>query len=198
MHHRRLDPALLLALALVPAASACSALGTGDEDTTPQDDASVTDEAAAEEAAAEEAAAEEGAQEESDGGDAGTVLGTVSVDGVEYEITEVRNCVPLEQAGVEREVELQGRGSVDGETIQVDAYVQTIGGAPMDSISWSGPEGVFGSNQGATGSGQEVALEVSGSQATGSAVLNDALAGTETVSVEFTLPVPDELVDCHV
>ncbi|WP_304454818.1 hypothetical protein [Nocardiopsis sp. YSL2] len=189
MRHRRLTPVLLLALALTPVASACSALNTGDGDATAQ----------GEEAVVEETAAEEGGQEEdSDSNGPDTVLGTVTVDGAEYQITEVRNCAPLEQAGVERELELQGRGVFDGEAIQVDAYVQTIGGASMDSVSWSGPEGVFGSQQAAMGSGQEVVLEVSGDQATGRAVLSDALEGSETVSVEFTLPVPGELVDCHV
>ncbi|GHC83762.1 hypothetical protein GCM10007079_25160 [Nocardiopsis terrae] len=189
MQHRRLAPALLLAFAFAPAASACSVPGTGEGGTA----------ARGEGAAAEETVGEEGAQEGgADRDDTGAVLGTVSVDGAEYEITEVRNCVPLEQVGIERELELQGFGDLDGETVQVDAYVQTIGGASMDSVSWSGPEGVFGSGQGAAGSGQEVALEVSGDQVTGSAVLGDALAGTETVSVELTLPVPDELVDCHV
>ncbi|MFV2198632.1 hypothetical protein [Nocardiopsis sp. LOL_012] len=185
MHHRRLAPTLLSAFAFASATSACSALSTGSGDTASQDG----------EAAAETSVAE-GTPEDTDR--AAAVLGTVSVDGVEYEITEVRNCVPLEQVGVERELELQGRGVSNGETVQIDAYVQKIGGMSMDSVSWSGPEGVFGSNQGAMGSGQEVALETSGDQVTGSAVLNDALEGTETVSVEFTLPVPGELIDCHV
>lgn len=196
MQHRRLAPALLLALAFAPAASACSApgtgldtvLGTGDGGTGTQGEGSTT----------EETGAEEGTQEESSDRDGtGTALGTVSVDGTEYEITEMRNCVPLEQAGLERELDLQGFGNLDSETVQIDVYVQTIGGAPLDGVSWSGPEGVFGSSQWEMDFDHEVVVEVSGDQVTGSAVLSDSLEGTETVSVEFTLPVPDELIDCH-
>lgn len=113
------------------------------------------------------------------------------MDGADYGIDEVRRCDPLEQAGLERELELQGRGSHAGEAVQIDVYVQSIAGTPMDDVSWAGPEGVLGSAQGA-------AVEAADGRVTGTAVLTGALDQGESVSVEFGLPVPDELLDCHV
>lgn len=177
MPHRPSTAIVVSVLAFALIASACSN-SPGDQDSTPSSEGGGTAEGSTQE-------------RDTDSEETEAALGTVIVDGTEYPITEVRDCVPLEQAGVERELELQGRGDSGDETVQIDAYVQTIGGMAMDSVSWSGPEGVFGADQ-------EVVLEVLGDQVTGSAVLTDALRGTETISVEFTLSIPSESVDCHV
>ena len=112
-------------------------------------------------------------------------LGTVVVDGVEYDITEVRNCEPLSDGTVERELELQGFGTHDdGERVQIDVYIQTLAGVPYDDVSWNGPEGVFGGPDDA-----DIALINDGAIVTGSATLVDAMNQTETIGIGFTLEV---------
>jgi len=120
----------------------------------------------------------------------GSILGWVDVDGVEYEITELRNCEPLNDGTIERELELQGFGEVDGDRVQIDVYVGTIGGAPFDDVAWNGPEGVFGDPGQA-----DVTLDAN--RVAGSATLVDSLTQTETVAIEFDLEVPTELVACR-
>ncbi|WP_159621342.1 hypothetical protein [Ruania rhizosphaerae] len=123
---------------------------------------------------------------------AGDVLGLVTVDDVQYEITELRNCEPLQQEMVERELELQGLGEHDGERIQIDVYIQELAGAPYNDVAWSGPEGVFGTQESA-----DVTLDAGGTSVRGVATLQDALTQTETVTIDFDLPVPAETIACR-
>jgi len=120
------------------------------------------------------------------------VLGTVTVDGVAYEITTLRNCDPLDEGPIERELELQGLGDAEGERVQIDVYVQRIGGNPFDDVSWSGPEGVFGNPADA-----RVEISADGTSVTGSATLDDAMTQTETIDVEFDLAVPADTISCR-
>ncbi|WP_407316470.1 hypothetical protein UQW22_09445 [Isoptericola halotolerans] len=122
--------------------------------------------------------------------DDGSSAGTVTVGGIEYSLDEVRSCDPLQDAGIDRELELQGLGTHEGERVQVDVSVQTIGGAPFDDVSWAGPEGVFGSPESA-----EVVHE--DGRIIGAATLVDGLTQTETVDVEFVMDVPAETVACR-
>ncbi len=123
---------------------------------------------------------------------AGDVLGLVTVDDVQYEITELRNCEPLQQEMVERELELQGLGEHDGERIQIDVYIEELAGAPYNDVAWSGPEGVFGTQESA-----DVTLDAGGTSVRGVATLQGALTQTETVTIDFDLPVPAETIACR-
>lgn len=122
----------------------------------------------------------------------GEARGVVTVDGITYEITEVRACEPLDDGTVERELELQGLGDFEGDRLQIDVYVQTVAGMPFDDVSWAGPEGIFGGPDDA-----DVTVADGGASVSGTATLHDAATHTETVQVEFDLEVPDEEVACR-
>lgn len=143
---------------------------------------------------------EDGAASDGSGSDdaaTSTVYGTAVVDGVEYELHELRRCEPTDVDQVERELELTARGRMPagegydgGDWVQIDVYVQDIGGADFDAVSWAGPEGVFGTNDAAN-------VSYSGDRVTGTAVLVDSLTQEQTISVTYDVEVPEELLDCR-
>ena len=124
-------------------------------------------------------------------------MGTVTVDGVEYDIHTLRNCVPAEDGPFDTELELQGRGTVaagqgyDGrDWVQIDVYVRSMSDMQMDQVSWAGPEGVFGTEEAPT-------IDLTDDAVSGSATALDSLTQTDSIAIEFALPVPDELIDCQ-
>lgn len=120
-----------------------------------------------------------------------TVLGTATVGGTSYDITELRNCEPLNQDAVESSLELQGFGeTADGERVQIDVYIQTIGGTPLDVVSWSGPEGVFGTQDHAD-------VQLADNRVSGSAIMLDSFTLEDELAIEYDLAVPNELIDCR-
>lgn len=130
---------------------------------------------------------------EGDEGDdsSATVLGTATVGGTSYDITELRNCEPLTQDAIESSLELQGFGeTADGERVQIDVYIQTIGGTPLDVVSWSGPEGVFGTQDHAD-------VQLADNRVSGSATMVDSFTLEEELAIEYNLVVPNELIDCR-
>lgn len=145
-----------------------------DEDTTAPDDTAEAD----------------GPEANDDEGAAAGPSGTVTVDGASYTVDELRRCEPLDDATIERELELQAIGDHEGERVQIDVYVQTLAGTPFDDVSWSGPEGVFGGPD-------DAAVEIAGDQVSGTATLVDAMSQTETVSIEFVLPLPADEIACR-
>jgi hypothetical protein len=194
---------LVLAAALLAGCSAqdAPAMGAGGSAAGSSDSPSVEPDATATQAATSEPSLE---AETTDGDGASEppedleVLGSVTVDNQEYQLHEVRRCIPLEAEGVERELELQARGFVsagegyDGEDwVQLDVAKQTIAGAPYDDVSWAGPEGVFGSTV------QPSEVVFSGTMATGRGTLVDALTQEATVTVSFMVDVPEEEIDCR-
>lgn len=118
--------------------------------------------------------------------------GRVTVDGVAYDLDSVHACDPLNDGLVERELELQGTGTHDGDRFQVDVYVQTVGGQPMNDVAWSGPEGIFGDPR-------ELHLTVddAASHVSGTATLHDAMTQEETISIEFDVQIPSDTVACR-
>lgn len=199
----RLTPVLLV-LALALAASAC---GAGDDAADDADDpapAATTEEPDTGDDAADDQGADDDADEvapdapdevEEDGTEdaSTTATGTATVGGTEYAIGDLRRCEPLEDDMIEVELELQGFGeSADGERVQIDVYVQTIGGTPLDDVSWAGPEGIFGNN---STDGADVTF--TGDQVSGTATMVDALSQTEELDITFDLPVPAELIACR-
>lgn len=157
----------------------------GDEAENPADAEHVEDAPAEDEPA--------GADEPGQDDEAGEVLGLVTVDDVQYEITELRNCEPLQQEMVERQLELQGLGEHDGERVQIDVYIQEIAGAAYHDVAWSGPEGVFGAPE----TVDEVTLDAGGTSVRGVATLQDAFTQNETVTIDFDLPVPAGTIACR-
>ncbi len=126
------------------------------------------------------------------------VMGTFTVNNQEYQLHEVRRCIPTDAEGVERELELQARGSLaewsdygSDDWVQADIYVQEIAGERYDDVSWSGPEGVFGSSV------EPAEVAYSGTMVVGRGTLVDGLTQEETVVVSFMIDVPTEEVDCR-
>ncbi|UFU07340.1 hypothetical protein [Ruania halotolerans] len=191
----RSAPIAIVATALLGLA-ACSSPDAGSTTDEPVEaEAETADEAqvSAEDDSAEvEPAEEEPAEEAEDQSSSGAVLGIVTVDDVQYEITELRNCEPLQQEMVERELELQGFGEHDGERVQIDVYIEELAGVPYNDVAWAGPEGVYGSPDGA-----EVTLDAGGASVRGVATLKDAMTQTETVRVDFDLDVPADTIACR-
>lgn len=127
----------------------------------------------------------------------GEVLGVVVVDGTSYDMDEVRRCEPLEDDPFETELELQARGTVPAgqgfggeDYVQIDVYVRSTGGVSLNEVSWAGPEGVFGGPP-------DPVIDIEGDEVTGSATPVEAMTQEGSVDVEFTLPVPAELLDCR-
>lgn len=123
----------------------------------------------------------------------GEVLGVVRInDFTTYSITELRNCEPLNDGIIERELELQGFGQHEGERIQIDVYKQMVAGSAGNEVSWSGPEGVFGSSDIAG-----ITWAPDGASVLGSSELVDSMTQTERLMIDFDLQVPSETVACR-
>ena len=118
--------------------------------------------------------------------------GQVTVDGVSYSLDSVHACDPLNDGLVERELELQGTGTHEGDRLQVDVYVQTVGGQPMNDVAWAGPEGIFGDPRDLDLSVDDAAARVSGT-----ATLHDAMTQVETINIEFDVRIPSDTVACR-
>lgn len=121
--------------------------------------------------------------------------GTVTVDGTSYTIYETIRCEPFEDerlAIVERELELQGFGEQNGERVQIDVYIEAISGTPSNSISWSGPEGVYG-----MGEALSADITQADGRVSGSAELVDARTFSDSINVEFQLDVPADTFACR-
>jgi len=191
---KRLSALLGTSIALLLATGCGGAIAEAD----PPEDAAPRSSAAAPEAEADDAPEPDRSDatpepvEGSEQGAPATVRGVVRVDGVGYDITEVRRCEPLDDGTVDRELELQGLGEHEGGRVQIDVYVQTVAGVPSDDIAWSGPEGVFGNPE-----DTDVVLDADGAEVRGTTTLMDAMTHEETVAVDFELEVPAENVDCR-
>lgn len=173
----------LLALSVV--AAAC---GEADD----AEPASVAESPAAQESEPEVAEDPEPAQQEQEApAAAGEVVGFVTVDGVGYDINQMRRCEPFENDAIDVELELQGIGAApDGSRIQIDVYVQQIGGMPFDDVAWAGPEGVYGDPDGA----EVVATD---DRVSGSAELRHSMGDGSIIVVEFDLPIPAAFDVCR-
>lgn len=125
--------------------------------------------------------------------DAGEVLGTVRInDLTTYTITELRNCEPLDDGTIDRELELQGFGQHEGDRVQIDVYKQMVAGSAGNEVSWSGPEGVFGSSGVA-----QITWGPDEANVLGSSTMVDGLTQTERIRVAFDMQVPAETVACR-
>lgn len=141
----------------------------------------------------DEAPADSDADSE-EGGDtepSGTVQGTVTVNGTEYQITQMRNCEPAVHDMIDIELELQGLGRGDSSSVQIDLYVQTVGGAQLDRISWAGPEGIFNTDS------ATIDYEAGAGTVEGTETLLDSMTMEDSIILEYSLSIPNELIACR-
>ncbi|MCC5946954.1 MAG: hypothetical protein JJT89_00745 [Nitriliruptoraceae bacterium] len=109
---------------------------------------------------------------------AGIPDATLVVDGVEYQVTDLRRCeddgaFPFE---VELEYQVIAQGP-DGRG-QLDLYADEI----FDQASWAGEEGIFGNQE-------EIDLGLSGDRAASTVVIEDAFGEGELLEITYDLPV---------
>lgn len=163
--------------------------------TDPQDDAADT--------------AENGTEEPSDdspaqpSGDAGTF----TVDGVTYQLHEAINCEP-DDLGIEiREpiLDTQYVGRSDDSGVLVHISQVEIAGNPAWDVSYSGPEGVFGSHLSEMGGEwvgegdstySDAPVDVDGNTITGAVTLYDSMTMEDTVETEFEVTFPSQTTAC--
>jgi hypothetical protein len=197
---RRLT-ALALTLLLMGGLAAC-----GDDDTDSSTPASTTaDEVDGD--TGDEGSGDEGSSDDESAAGSGAA-GTVTVDGTTYSMDASQQCDPTD-TGVDlldRSLEAQFWGqSADGR-VQLDVYIESFGGVPAQSVSWSGPEGIYGSSVtqlGGTWTGDnddtyaDPPVSVDGTRTTGSLTLWDASTMEESIDIDFDVTFPDELTSCR-
>lgn len=125
---------------------------------------------------------------EDDGGTTGE-LGTVTVGASSYRVERVIVCDPDEDAGFDRDLELQAIGDADGSRVQLDVVLGGI--LPVD-VSWAGPEGIFGMGEAGTADANQ-----DGDRLTGTASLEDPFGEGETVDLSFDVVVPERPTSCR-
>ena len=125
-----------------------------------------------------------------------------------YSFNRALRCDPdtLGVEGVSSEIEAQFLGSGDGDNLQLDLMVSEVAGMPMHSVSWSGPEGIYGASFSKIGDSwmgdgndtyQDAPIVISGDRATGSVVLYDALTMEDPLEVDFDVTIPSETFACR-
>lgn len=157
--------------------------------------AGATDDGAAEtDAGASDGSVDEGAGD--DGGDAGdsggaTGSGTATIGGTTYDFTTVILCEPFDDGTVRFDLELIALGEADdGSTTQLDVYQQVVLDRPSADISWSGPEGLYDTNEDAT-------VTVAGASVSGSGQMTESENQASTLSVTFDIALPSETTACR-
>lgn len=122
------------------------------------------------------------------GGGGTVVLGTTI-----YTVNETYNCeiFPIDTPGApERSLDLIVLGtSSTGADMQLFVVLQTSSGVSINSVDYSGDEGIF-SNDG------DAVVREEGNTLIGTAAVVDE-ANTESFILQFTLVVPDETIDCR-
>lgn len=219
----RLRPHRVLTGAVGVMALLLSACGTGDGSSARDPEVETASDAAADEPETEpEKADEPGETETAEDGEAAEApadepettdeleaaeLGTVTVAGSTYAITELRNCEPLEMAGLEGELELQGFGRADDDSrVQVDVSISGNAAGALHEVSWSGPEGVRGNQAmeagGAWTDNMQTSLgsppiELGDDRVSGAMPVLDAMTQDDPIDLAFDLEVPSELIACR-
>lgn len=146
----------------------------------------------------------------SQGDNVGTTgdAGTATVDGTSYEFDRALRC-DVDSMGVEgvsSEIEAQFLGSAGGDRVQLDILISEFAGMPMHSVSWAGPEGIFGGTFTEAGGSwmgegddvyQDAPVSINGDRATGSVVLYDAFEMVDTIEVDFDVVIPADTFACR-
>ncbi len=130
------------------------------------------------------------------GGDAddnggATGSGTATVGGTTYEFTTVILCEPFDDGTVRFDLELIALGeAADGSVTQLNAYQSVVLDRATSDISWSGPEGLYDTNEDAT-------VTASGSSVTGSGQMTESENQASTLSITFDIALPSETTACR-
>lgn len=163
----------LIAVAAIALAFALTGCASGDQ--TPAEPAESTEQNDA------------GDEQNDAAGSDEVTLGTATLGEQTYEFTEVILCERFEDDVVQFDLEIIALGKADsGGFVQLDAYQQQ----GSSDISWSGPEGTFGSDDGA-------AVTVSGDRVTGSGTLREAGDDTNALEMTFDLALPSDTTECR-
>lgn len=126
-----------------------------------------------------------------DAGSAGGATGTATLGGTTYDLSTVILCERYDDGTVSYELELIAYGNAPGGGIaQLDLYKEEVLDRPSDSISWSGPEGLYSSLDDAT-------VTVAGDTVTGAGTLFDAETETTSLSISFEVALPAEATACR-
>ncbi len=135
-------------------------------------------------------------------------FGSATVAGTTYGFERALRCDPdsLGVEGITSEIEAQFLGSADGGRIQLDIMTSELAGMPMHSVSWAGPEGIFGATFTQVGDSwmgegddtyQDAPIVISGDRATGSVVLYDSFTMEDALDLDFDVTIPSETFACR-
>lgn len=119
--------------------------------------------------------------------------GTVTLEGITYEMDRVTRCATdgEELAGFgELDLDLFALGEDDaGDRTSIFVQVGELSGAAFESVSWDGPEGTWGEPQ-------AIDIDLADDRVTGTATLVDALTFEGSLEIAFDLPVPADEERC--
>lgn len=136
--------------------------------------------------------AEGGTDENSDGDDgAGADLGTITAGTTTYTVIDSVNCEPLQSSDLVTETfnAIAIAQSSSGDEVLFFAYTQEQSGVNANFVDYQGPEGTWSSQ------GGNATFTVDGGTLSGaSLVVNEG--ETESLMLQFTFTLPDELVEC--
>lgn len=181
---RRASLSVVLALGL--ALTACD----GGDDAEPDATAPATTSAARSEVeteSADAAAATEDAEPDAAADAAPGEFGSFAVEGTDFAVTGLNRCEPFSDAP----------GNLDLQALATGAILNLpVNGDALDiSVQGSAIEDAFGSISFAVGDAP-ADFAVDGDRITGTATLEDAFGGGDTVEVAFDVQVPDEINPC--
>ncbi|MBX9471081.1 hypothetical protein [Microcella sp.] len=130
--------------------------------------------------------------ENADNGDAADAdLGTITAGTSTYTVIDSVNCEPLQSSDLVTETfnAIAIGQSSDGDEVLFFAYTQEQSGVNANFVDYQGPEGTWSSQ------GGNATFTVNGGTLSGaSLVVNEG--ETESLMLQFTFTIPDELVEC--
>lgn len=122
---------------------------------------------------------------------AGADLGTITAGTTTYTVIDSVNCEPLQSSDLVTETfsAIAVGQSSAGEEVLFFAYTQEQSGVNANFVDYQGPEGTWSSQ------GGNATFTVNGGTLSGaSLVVNEG--ETESMMLQFTFTIPDELVEC--
>ena len=127
-----------------------------------------------------------------DNGDAADAnLGTITAGTATYTVIDSVNCEPVQSSDLVTETfnAIGIAQSPEGEQVLFFAYTQEQSGVNANFVDYQGPEGTWSSQ------GGNATFTVNGGTLSGaSLVVNEG--ETESLMLQFTFTIPDELVEC--
>ena len=127
-----------------------------------------------------------------DNGDAADAdLGTITAGTSTYTVIDSVNCEPLQSSDLVTETfnAIAIAQSSEGDEVLFFAYTQEQSGVNANFVDYQGPEGTWSSQ------GGNATFTVNGGTLSGaSLVVNEG--ETESLMLQFTFTIPDELVEC--